>query len=237
MRKSLFILILVSIVQLTYANSYRVEVAVFDKKVPMDYFYNLTDVKLAVDVNRLYRYYLGDFSDAAKANNLKNEVIAKGYKYAKVIDLAKAREECAMMCKAPLYVQNIFFDFDRSNLRSQSRRDLSDLATLMKDNPTYKVELSAHTDSKGSLEYNTALSQRRSKSAKDYLISLGINAGRIATSEFGETSPIAKNDFGGKDSPDGRQFNRRVVITVMDAAGKIISNVVKAIDVPASLQN
>lgn len=222
--------------QLLLANNYRVEIAVFEKSVPVDYFYEVDDVKLAVDVNDLYRYYLGDFTDAADAEAAKKEMIGKGYKYAKVVDLKAERANCSASCKAPLYVENIFFDFDRSNLRAKSRSDLDDLATLMQDNPDYKVELSAHTDARGSLEYNTALSKRRSNSAKDYLIAKGISADRITTSEFGETSPIAKNDLNGKDSPSGRQFNRRVVVTVMKSNGTIVSNVVQPIDVPDALR-
>ena len=71
---------------------------------------------------------------------------------------------------------------------------------------------------------------------KDYLITRGINADRIITSEFGETSPIAKNDVNGKDSPSGRQYNRRVVVTVMRSNGIIVPNVVQPIDVPEALK-
>ncbi len=218
------------------ANQYRVEIAVFDRSVDVDYFYNLENVSLAVDLNDLYRYYIGDFSASSEAEAVKNDAIAKGYKYARVIDLVAERTLCASTCKAPLYVRNIFFDFDRSSLRSKSRSDLDQLATLMKDHPDYKVELSAHTDSRGSLEYNTALSERRANSAKDYLVTKGISAARIITSEFGETSPIAKNDLNGQDSPTGRQFNRRVVVTVMDSSGKIISDIVEPIEVPEILK-
>ena len=222
--------------QTIFANNYRVEIAVFEKGVAVDYFYEVADVKLAVDVNDLYRYYLGDFTDAAAAEAAKKEMLTKGYKYAKVVDLKAERANCSASCKAPLYVENIFFDFDRSNLRTKSRNDLDDLVILMQDNPDYKVELSAHTDAKGSLDYNTALSQRRSNSAKDYLIGRGISADRITTSEFGETSPIAKNDINGQDSPSGRQYNRRVVVTVMKNNGTIVSNVVQPINVPAALR-
>lgn len=235
MRKSIIIALLFCYCQLSFANHYRVEIGVFENGVGFDYFYNVEDIKLAVDVNGFYRYYVGDFEDKGKAEAAKNDAISKGYN-ARVIDLMKLREACATFCKAPLYVENIFFDFDRSNLRSKSRRDLDDLAELMTDNPDYKVELSAHTDARGSLEYNTALSNRRSSAAKDYLIARGISSSRIITSEFGETSPIAKNDLNGQDSPSGRQFNRRVVVTVMKSSGSIVPNVVKPINIPEILK-
>ncbi len=236
MKNLLLCTILFFTYQSIFANNYRVEISVFEKSVPLDYFYEVDDVKLAVDINDLYRYYLGDFTDATEAEAAKKEMLAKGYKYAKVIDLKAERATCSASCSAPLYVENIFFDFDRSNLRVKSRNDLDDLATLMQDNSDYKVDLSAHTDARGSLAYNTALSQRRSSSAKNYLISRGISADRITTSEFGETSPIAKNDINGQDSPSGRQYNRRVVVTVMENNGTILSNVVQPINVPDVLK-
>jgi len=236
MKKILLLSIVCCNALFLFANNYRVEIAVFEKSVPVDYFYEVEDVKLVVDVNDLFRYYLGDYTDMEAAEAAKKEMIGKGYKYAKVVDLKTERANCSASCKVPLYVENIFFDFDRSNLRSKSKSDLEDLAILMQDNPDYKVELSAHTDAKGSLEYNTALSQRRSNAAKDYLIGRGISAARITTSEFGETSPIAKNDINGEDSPSGRQFNRRVVVTVMKSNGTIVPNVVQPINVPASLK-
>ncbi len=236
MRLTFILLLTLFTFQITFANNYRVEIAVYEKGVDFDYFYNIDEVKLAVDVNELYRYYLGDFTDAAEAASAKADVIAKGFKYAKVVDLKEERASCAMSCKAPLYVENLFFDFDRSDLRNKSRSDLDDLATLMQDNLDYKVELSAHTDAHGSLAYNTALSNRRANSAKDYLLARGINSNRIITSEFGETSPIAKNDINGQDSPDGRQYNRRVVVTVMKGNGTIVSNVVQPINVPSILR-
>lgn len=236
MNKIILFVALLCSCQFLFANNYRVEISVFEKSVPVDYFYEVEDVKLAVDVNNLFRYYLGDFTNANEAESAKAALIAKGYKYAKVVDLKAERANCSASCKAPIYVQNIFFDFDRSNLRTKSRNDLDELANLMQDNPGYKVELSAHTDAKGSLEYNTALSQRRSGAAKDYLVARGISADRITTSEFGETSPIAKNDLNGQDSPSGRQYNRRVVVTVMKSNGTIVPNVVLPINVPSSLK-
>ena len=236
MRKCLLLLLGCLFIQIAEAASYRVEVAVFERAVGSNYFYNLDDVQLMVDVNDLHRYYLGDFSDRAEADRVRNDAVAKGYRYAKVVDLDAKRAACAASCAAPIYVRNIFFDFDQSYLRQKSKNDLDQLALLLQDNPGYKVELSAHTDSRGSLEYNTALSQRRAQSAKAYLLKKGIAAGRVTTSEFGETSPIAKNDLNGQDSPEGRQFNRRVVVLVIDANGKVVSNVVEPIGVPDKLK-
>ena len=110
----------------------------------------------------------------------------------------------------------IFFDFDKSNLRSASQTELDDMAAILKKNPDYEAVLRAHTDFKGSDAYNEALSDRRATNAKQYLISKGIAASRIKTSLSGEKDPIAKNE----EDDRGRQYNRRVELFVQDKNGK-----------------
>ena len=113
MRFTFILLLTLFSFQIIIANNYRVEIAVYEKSVNFEHFYNIEDVKLAVDVNELYRYYLGDFTNIAEAKSAKADVVTKGFKYAKVVDLKAARASCAMSCKTPLYVENIFFDFGR----------------------------------------------------------------------------------------------------------------------------
>ncbi|MCP3931059.1 MAG: OmpA family protein [Bacteroidetes bacterium] len=217
--------------------NYRVQVTVFDSKVPVDYFDKLEDVTILKDHNDLFRVYKGKYATRAEAESAAKETRAKGYPYASVIDMEALREACSASCQDPLYIQNIFFDYDKAYLRSKSKVDLSKLASLLMDNPGYKVEFTAHTDSHGSDDYNVNLSERRAESAKNYVINKGISADRILTNHSGEISPIAKNELGdGKDSPKGRQFNRRVEVTVIDSDGKIVSNIVQDINVPSILR-
>jgi outer membrane protein OmpA-like peptidoglycan-associated protein/uncharacterized protein YegP (UPF0339 family) len=114
----------------------------------------------------------------------------------------------------------IFFDFNKADLRSASQTELDQMAAILKKNPDYVALLSAHTDSKGSDAYNDALSGRRASNAKQYLIGKGIAAARIKTSLNGEKDPIAKNEVSGKDTEQGRQYNRRVELYVQDKEGK-----------------
>jgi outer membrane protein OmpA-like peptidoglycan-associated protein len=85
----------------------------------------------------------------------------------------------------------------------------------MEDNPKIEIELSAHTDSKGSDAYNMDLSIRRAKACVDYLVSKGIPIARMTSRGYGETRPVAPNELpNGKDNPEGRALNRRTEFKV-----------------------
>ena len=222
------ILLITFFVFLTFTLSaqlnYRVQIGVFEGRVELDYFKGLSDVWGAQDHNDLYRYYLGDFNSASEAQAAQQQAINAGFTNAQVIDLQEVWTNCNS-CSPNLFVRSIFFDFDEYFLRSQSRRDLDLVVDILSENPTYQVELKAHTDSHGSNEYNVRLSQRRAESARSYLASKGIADGRIITTHHGETNPIAKNAISrGKDSPQGRQLNRRVVVSILDANGRVVPN-------------
>jgi outer membrane protein OmpA-like peptidoglycan-associated protein len=110
-----------------------------------------------------------------------------------------------------IVLKNIFFDFDKATIRPESANELERLIKLLNDNPTIKIELSSHTDSKGSDEYNMKLSDNRSKSVVTYLIEKGINASRLVAKGYGETKPIDTND-----TDEGRQNNRRSEFKILE---------------------
>ncbi|HCO66705.1 MAG TPA: hypothetical protein DIT04_02975, partial [Dysgonomonas sp.] len=102
----------------------------------------------------------------------------------------------------PAVLENIFYDFDKASLRDESKKELDDLIELLEINPNVTIELSAHTDRKGSQEYNQRLSQRRAQSVVDYLIAHRISPDRLTVAGYGKLQPkvvtksIAKNyDF------------------------------------------
>jgi len=103
-----------------------------------------------------------------------------------------------------IVLRNIFFDFDKATLRPESTNELERLIKLLNDLPTLKIEISSHTDSKGSDSYNMTLSQARSESVVNYLISHGIAKDRLIAKGYGETKPMDTND-----TDEGRQNNRR----------------------------
>ena len=90
---------------------------------------------------------------------------------------------------APVMIDNIFYDFDKATLRPESATALDQLVTLLKENPNVTIELSAHTDYKGSAEYNKRLSQRRAETVVNYLTEHGIEADRLTPVGYGKERP------------------------------------------------
>ena len=90
---------------------------------------------------------------------------------------------------APVLIENIFYDFDKATLRPESATALDELVKLLNENPNITIELSAHTDNRGSAEYNERLSQRRAESVVNYLIDHGIAADRLTPKGYGEQKP------------------------------------------------
>lgn len=109
-----------------------------------------------------------------------------------------------------IILKNIFFDFDKATIRMESANELDRLIKLLTDNPTLKIELGSHTDSKGSDDYNQKLSQSRSQSVVNYLIGKGILTDRLVAKGYGETAPVATND-----TELGRQENRRTDFKIL----------------------
>jgi outer membrane protein OmpA-like peptidoglycan-associated protein/tetratricopeptide (TPR) repeat protein len=146
----------------------------------------------------------------------KNMVVTSGELQAS--DTLFSKELClkAFEVGKPIVIPNILYDFDKATLRPESKSVLDSLANILEDNPKLIVQMSAHTDSVGTDEYNMNLSQRRAQSCVDYLISRGIPASRMQAKGYGETRPIAPNSMpDGSDNPAGRQLNRRTEFTVL----------------------
>lgn len=95
----------------------------------------------------------------------------------------------------PVVVENIFYEFDKATLTNNSKEALDELLLMLNDNPNITIELSAHTDRKGSAQYNQNLSQRRAQSVVDYLIKGGIEKDRLTAVGYGKENPkhVTKN--------------------------------------------
>lgn len=109
-----------------------------------------------------------------------------------------------------IVLKNIFFDFNKSTLRKESENEIQQLVKLLTDVPTMKIEISGHTDNRGSDEYNKNLSNQRAKAVYDRLIEKGIDASRLTYVGYGEEKPIATNE-----TEEGRQLNRRTEFKVL----------------------
>lgn len=107
-------------------------------------------------------------------------------------------------------LNNVFFDFDKWDLRPESFVELDRVVKLLEENPAIEIEMSAHTDSYGSDDYNFKLSDNRARSVMEYILSKGIASNRITSHGYGETIPVAPND-----TPENRQLNRRVEFKIL----------------------
>lgn len=93
----------------------------------------------------------------------------------------------------PVVIENIFYDFDKATLRPESKKALDEMIKMLNDNPNVTIELGAHTDRKGSEQYNEGLAQRRAQSVVDYLIAGGIAQDRLEAKGYGESVPKTIN--------------------------------------------
>ncbi|MBW3554600.1 MAG: OmpA family protein [Gemmatimonadetes bacterium] len=107
------------------------------------------------------------------------------------------------------FESGILFDFDSATLRSQARSNLQELADNLRQYERTDVLIIGHTDATGSDAYNQTLSERRARSAADYLQQLGVGSERISTRGMGENDPVASND-----TAEGQQLNRRVEVVI-----------------------
>lgn len=123
---------------------------------------------------------------------------------------------CVLEEGASWVVKNILYDFDKSDIRRDAALVLDNVANILRQNPTLRIELSSHTDSRGNDAYNKQLSQRRAEAAVSYLVSKGgISRERMIAQGYGETQLV--NDCGnGVECPEAvHEQNRRTEIKVL----------------------
>ena len=129
--------------------------------------------------------------------NYESEAISKPV----IIDIELDKADAG----ASIVLNNIFFEYDKYELQEKSMTELDRVVQFLNDNPKVKVEISGHTDNKGSDAYNSQLSQKRAQSVADYLINKGLDAKRFKQIGYGSHKPIKPND-----TEQNRQINRRI---------------------------
>lgn len=150
----------------------------------------------AMHVNRKgYLFYSDNFS--LKEHN-------PGIPYEKNIPLQP------LAANASIVLHNIFFDSKQYNLKPESVTELNKLVSLLKDNPTVKIEIAGYTDNVGTDKDNQLLSQNRAKAVVSYLTEKGIPLDRLTAKGYGENDPVATND-----TEEGRAANRRTVFRII----------------------
>ncbi len=121
---------------------------------------------------------------------------------------------------------NIYYAFDKYKLSDTARQTIDDMVLPLFDLfPNGIVEIGSHTDTKGTDEYNIILSQKRSESVVNYLISRGISPERLVAKGYGMRNPIASNtNKDGSDNPEGRQMNRRTEFKIVGEISKFLKD-------------
>lgn len=156
-----------------------------------------------------------DFDDDVKSlittSTNKNEVI---------IDLYLDCPLCEIPCE--IVINPIYFDFDKWNIRTDSKVDLELIVDIMRNHPKMKITIESHTDRRGSLKYNDKLSEKRAISTRDYIISRGIDQDRIVSAiGYGERQLLISNDIINnmkttKAKEEAHQKNRRSYFRIVD---------------------
>ena len=130
---------------------------------------------------------------------------------APIADCGVGGLECAGAGEA-IVLPSVKFATAKAVLTANAKSSLDDVATAMQRQPDLVIEVQGHTDSVGDADDNQLLSEFRAQAVVDYLISVGVSAGRLSAKGLGDAQPVASND-----NPTGRALNRRVVLVVTDA--------------------
>jgi len=113
-------------------------------------------------------------------------------------------------------IGDIYYDYDKSDIRPSAQPALDKLAKLLKDNPAVKIEIHSHADSRGGDSYNMNLSNRRAQSVVNYLVKAGVSKANLSSKGFGESQPVNKCIDGVECSEAEHKENRRSEFIVVD---------------------
>ena len=145
-----------------------------------------------------------------------------GYEYKQVTDadgdgVPDNKDQCPDTPKgAPVdahgcwRIKPILFPFDKDLIQPTYFPELDEIATVLKKNPSIKLQIQGHTDSKGSETYNLILSKKRALAVKNYLVKKQVDPDRLVIKAFGESKPVADNS-----TEEGRKLNRRVDFVIL----------------------
>jgi peptidoglycan-associated lipoprotein len=122
-------------------------------------------------------------------------------------------EQLNQLVQSRGYLRDAFFGYDESTLSSDAQSALTASADWLRRNPQYTILIEGHCDERGTEQYNLALGDRRATIARDYLITLGVDAARIRTVSYGEERPFAEGN-----SESAWSQNRRAHLVVVGSS-------------------
>ena len=143
-----------------------------------------SEEELAAERNRLAQEQAAAEAEAreAEAQRVKAEAAQR---------MKRQEEMVQQEMEALKNEQTVYFDFDRSSIKPEFQRILDKHAAFLVKNPSTKVTIEGHTDSRGTPEYNIALGERRAAAARDYLLAQGVDPARIRVISYGKERPVA----------------------------------------------
>ncbi|MCZ6624238.1 MAG: peptidoglycan-associated lipoprotein Pal [Deltaproteobacteria bacterium] len=144
--------------------------------------------------------------------SVKEQPAKAAPKPAPLTSLELQRQGKAPVTPASSPLKDIHYNFDSYDLRGDARETLKANVGWLKANPSARVEIEGHCDERGTNEYNLALGAQRAQAAKDYLVSLGVSAGRLSTISYGEELPVCK-----EKTEECWQTNRRARFVITTA--------------------
>jgi len=152
---------------------------------------------------------LSGCGSSRNASSLQTANALEGFTRTTMVGRAPLSPVAAAPPGRKIVLRGVNFDFDKSDVRSDDEGVLEAAIEALKETPGARVRITGHTDSVGPEAYNEALSVRRARSVKSFLINAGIGADRLEAAGYGLTNPVASND-----TRDGRAQNRRVEFEV-----------------------
>jgi outer membrane protein OmpA-like peptidoglycan-associated protein len=179
-----------------------------------------------MDINQVVATTISDRSDGYYSVKLKEkkdygiEITAQGYLV--FLDILEVEEDSEsndffrnfllkpIEVGEKIILKNIFFEFSKAVLTSDSYIELGSVLKLMSTNPGLRIEISGHSDNVGSYAFNQKLSEQRAKAVVDYLVGLGIDSARLEYTGYASSQPVATND-----TEEGRAKNRRVEFMIL----------------------
>lgn len=180
---------------------------------------NGAPIKTTTDENGRYKFNLEEDADynllaeKTEFRTANEDLTTKRLKESEVIkqDLYLA----PIVIGKEIRIENIYYDFDKSNIRPDAAKELDKIVAIMKENPTIWIVLGSHTDSRGKDQYNQWLSQSRANSAVQYIIDRGVEKNRITAKGYGESKHVNECANGVKCSEEAHQLNRRTEFTIV----------------------
>jgi outer membrane protein OmpA-like peptidoglycan-associated protein len=187
-------------------------------------------------------YSTGSYSYTANPGNYKLSFSGNGYesatKFVEIPDDYASNDIMVNVSLVPIEVssgeyfvsKSVFFEYNDFNLSRESKIEIEKLNNIMQNNPSVFVEVTGHTDSKGTDEYNRQLSVQRARSVINYLSNKGISSQRFVAKGLGEQELLAVNENpDGSDNPEGRKYNRRVDIKIIKGGDNVV---LKDVNIP-----